>query len=265
MRYGEDPVIQGLELILADIGLEYLWRNVDNDLRTRPALLDPLRQHSLGGLFATVCKAPHSQEAAHECISNGVLHHHLAYRILVLDEGLAIGKHNEREIFLGHFEQIRREAAAPVPGMPNKPRSVMIHYEPAQPVGKSLAAIRYKRRPRLFLRFFLDKCVLVYRDVVLSHVPYGRKQTSRRPDEIGRRITRVNDLAIAVVGVRLGQRLQALLVAIEVFLPQRSGPLVCIDDDVVIRNAVRHLQRIEKGFDNQLAKSFARLLLDYRS
>src|ERR671928_1301360 len=100
--------------------------------------------------------------------------------------------------------------------MPNEPRSVMVHYEPAQPVRKSLAAIRYKRRPRLFLRFFLDKRVLVYRDVVLRHVPYARKQSGRRPNEIWIRIIRVNDLAVAVVGVRLGQRLQTLLVAVEV-------------------------------------------------
>src|SRR6185503_7734218 len=110
-----------------------------------------------------------------------------------------------------------RESGAPVSGMPDEPGSVMVHYEPAEPVRKSLAAIRNKRRPRLFLRFFLDKRVPVDRDVVLSHVPYGRKQSGRRPNEIRRWICRVNDLAIAVVGIRLGQRLQALLVAIEVF------------------------------------------------
>src|SRR5882762_4369213 len=103
--------------------------------------------------------------------------------------------------------------------MPDEPGAVMVHYEPAEPVRKALAAIRNKRRPRLFLRFFLDKRVLVDRDVVLSHVPYGRKHSGRSPNEIRIRICRVNDLAIAVVGIRLGESLEALLVAIDVFLP----------------------------------------------
>src|ERR1700741_1453555 len=104
--------------------------------------------------------------------------------------------------------------------MPDEPGSVMVHYEPTEPVRKSLAAIRNKRRPCLFLRFFLDKRVPVDRDVVLSHILYGRKQSGRCPDGIWRRICGVNDLPISVVGVRLGQRIKALLVAIEVFLPQ---------------------------------------------
>src|SRR6185503_18068814 len=112
---------------------------------------------------------------ANEYISNRVVHHHLADRILVLDKCLAIRQHNERKFFLRHFEVKRRESGAPVSGMPDEPGSVIVHYEPAEPVRKSLAAIRNKRRPRLFLRLFLDKRVLVDRDVVLSHVPYGRK------------------------------------------------------------------------------------------
>jgi hypothetical protein len=77
---------------------------VDSDLLTRAALLDKLGHGSSGVLFTSVGKVPSAQEAANEYISNGVVHHHLADRILVLDECLAIGKHNERKIFLRHFE-----------------------------------------------------------------------------------------------------------------------------------------------------------------
>src|SRR5215831_1178308 len=149
--------------------------------------------------------------------------------------------------------------------MPYEIGSVVVHDEPAESIRKSLATIRNKRRPRLFLRFFLDNRVPVYRNVVPSHVPYGRKQSGGRTNAIRTGIRVVNDLPISVVGVRLGQRLQALLVAIEVFYAERSGPLVFIDHDAVIRNTARHPQRIEEGFDDDLAKSFARLPLDYRS
>src|SRR5688500_7954985 len=76
------------------------------------------------------------------------------------------------------------------------------------------------------------------------------------------RIRVVNHLPRPVIKVRLSERLKVLFVAIEAFLPQRSHPLVRIDHNIVIWDAIRHTQGIQEGFDGHLGKLLARLLLD---
>ncbi len=64
-----------------------------------------------------------------------------------------------------------------------------------------------------------------------------------------------SDLAVTVVGVRLGDLRQGLAIAFEVGFAEH-GPCLRIVDDVGTRHAVVHLQRLEEGLDELRSQGF---------
>ncbi len=96
--------------------------------------------------------------------------------------------------------------------------------------------------------------------VVLRQVAHGGHQSGRRP-EIRGRIGGAQHLAVAVVGVGLGDLRQGLAIAVEVGFAEHC-PCLRIVDDVGPRHAVSHRQRLEEGIDELHAQRLPGRLLE---